>query len=118
MADENEALLVTEPLSQEDKDLFGDYKKLIPINIQGRVFHVPEENTVLRSLQFLELRKEVLTMKWGRFCWNDTVGCCELRYRSSPDAAVSSGRGCQLLAKPGLQIVQLPKGGCLVENAE
>ena len=118
MADDYEALLVTEPLSPEEIDLFGNYKKLIPIKIEGRLFHVPEENTLLRALQYLEIRQKKLTMKWGRFCWNDTVGCCELSYRSSAQGPESRGRGCQLLVKPGLQITALPKGGCLIEDTE
>ena len=118
MADDYEALLVTEPLSQEEIDLFGNYKKLIPINIEGRIFHVPEKNTVLRALQYLEIRKKKLTMKWGRFCWNNTVGCCELSYRSSTQEPETRGRGCQILVKPGLHITELPKGGCFIEGSE
>ena len=118
MATDLQALLVTEPLSQEDIDLFGDYKKLIPIFVEGRMFHVPEANTVLRALQYLEIRKQVLTMKWGRFCWSDTVGCCQFSYRNSADEPEHQAQGCQLLVKPGLEITRLPKGGRLVNDCE
>ncbi len=118
MSDSTEFLVAQEPLSQEDIELFGHYKFLIPITVNRRSFHVPENLSVLRALQYLEVRKEVLTMKWGRFCWNNTVGCCELRYQNSRDEPCCTGRGCQLMVSPGMQITKLPKGGRLVGGTD
>jgi len=118
MADPKGSILVTETLSQEDIDLFGEYRYLIPITIKGRRFHVPEGSTVLRALQYLEIRAKALSMKWGEFCWNDTVGCCELTYRAKPNESVCTGRGCQLMVEAELEILDLPKGGVFTDEED
>ncbi|MCB9651810.1 MAG: hypothetical protein H6730_35215 [Deltaproteobacteria bacterium] len=99
------------PSSDEEVDLFGDYRQLFPIHVLGRLFWVPEDNTVLRALQFLELREGAVRLPYKDYCWNDTKGCCEMRYRPTPEAEVVPARACQTRVAPGLEVVALPKGG-------
>lgn len=104
-------LPVPGPLSEDDIELFGEYEALVPIVVLGEVLPVPEKNSVLRALQYLEIRAHAVRLEWGRYCWNDTKGCCEMAYRQGPGAPVERGRACKIQACPGLEIVELPKGG-------
>lgn len=92
-------------------DLFGAYRHLVPIMVAGVLRPVPESNSVLRALQYLELKHGCVTMEWGRYCWNDTEGCCQMVYRPTPGAEPRAGRACVVQADAGLEIVQLPPGG-------
>ena len=97
--------------SEDDLDLFGEYRYLLPILIEGTRFEVPDDNSVLRGLQYLEIKHGAVKMPWPNYCWNDTEGCCEMTYRRSPGEAPKTGRACQIRAKAGLEIIVLPKGG-------
>lgn len=97
--------------SPDDLDLYGPFRRLLPILIEGELAYVPEDNSVLRCLQYLELKEGSVRMDWGRYCWNNTKGCCEMEYRPSDSEAPRVGRACQVRAEAGLEILQLPKGG-------
>lgn len=99
------------PSSAEELDLFGDYRQLFPIRVLGRTFWVPEDNTLLRALQYLELKEGAVRLPYKDYCWNDTRGCCEARCRPAPGAEVQVVRACQTWVTPGLEVVALPKGG-------
>lgn len=93
--------------SEEHLDLFGAYRYLLPIVVQGRRYLVPEDNSVLRALQYVELTHGSLGLRWPTFCWNNTVGCCHMRYRD-PDGSACTGRACQIEAEAGMVIEALP----------
>lgn len=95
----------------DDLDLFGPFRRLLPILIEGERAFVPEGNSVLRCLQYLELKEGSVKMEWGRYCWNDTKGCCEMSYRLNPAEAPRVGRACRVRAEAGLEILALPRGG-------
>ena len=99
------------PHSDDDIELFGEYRLLFPILIEGRRFLVPEDNYVLRAIQYVEIKHRAVQMPWWDYCWNNTTGCCEMRYKESPDAPERTGRACCTPVKPGMEIVTLPKGG-------
>jgi hypothetical protein len=46
-------------------DFYEPYERLIRIVVLGRVFEVPENNLLLRQMQFVS---EDIGM--GRYCWN------------------------------------------------
>jgi len=98
-------------ISKSDADLYGDYRHLVPITVGGTRRLVPEDNSVLRVLQYLEVKERCVRLEWGKYCWNDTQGCCQIMYRPEPGARTKSGRACTTTATPGLEIVQLPPGG-------
>ncbi len=104
---------VAGPKDRASADLFGDFRQLLPIEVEGVRCLVPEGNSVLRALQYCELEHRNLRMEWGRYCWNDTVGCCAMSYRPTPEAELRVGRACQVQVRAGLQIVLLPRGGRL-----
>jgi hypothetical protein len=111
MADDNAPVPFTGEIPDGHADLFGAYRSLLPIVIEGQRWLVPENNSVLRALQYLELEHRCVKMAWGNYCWNDTKGCCEMTYCPPGDPGPRAGRACQVLVQPGLQIFTLPKGG-------
>lgn len=98
--------------TEQDLELFGPYRELWPIRIEGRVHWVPAGISVLRALQYVVLREGTLELPWANYCWNNTVGCCEMVYQDllSPTPHARSGRACLIHVKPGLDIVRLPRG--------
>lgn len=97
--------------SEDHLDLFGPYRQLHALDIGERRFWVPEDNTVLRALQFVELQTGAIQLPYRDYCWSNTTGCCLMRYREGPGAPERSGRACVVRATPGLCIIRLPKGG-------
>jgi len=97
--------------SPDHLDLFGAYRRLYALDVLGRRFWVPEDNSVLRVLQFVELETGAVKLPYKDYCWDDTDGCCLMRYREGPDAPERNGRACVVRARPGMQITKLPKGG-------
>ncbi len=99
------------PHSDDDVELFGEYRYLFPIVIEGQRFLVPEDNFVLRAIQYVEIKHRALRMPWWDYCWNNTTGCCEMRYKDSAGGVEKVGRACCTPVRPGMEIVKLPKGG-------
>lgn len=101
---------VTGAVPEEEQDLFGDFRRLVPIIVGGVPWYVPENNNLLRALQYLELKHGCVKMEWARFCWNDSTGCCTMLYREYGGEACE-GRACRVEAVPGLEVIELPEGG-------
>ncbi len=57
-----------------NKDIFEPYEKLIPIEICGELYEVPEKNTLLRCLQFLSMD----TVSISDLCWNGECASCQV----------------------------------------
>jgi hypothetical protein len=109
--DPYEPIPVEGELPEEEVELFGSYRALIPISVEGERCPVPEGTSVLRALQYAELKHELVKMDWRRYCWNDTDGCCEMEYRIAGEERVRIGLACRLAVRARLEIVRLPKGG-------
>lgn len=57
-----------------DSEIFEPFKKLIIIEISGEKFEVPENNSLLRCFQYLNLK----TISMGDFCWNGDCANCQV----------------------------------------
>jgi len=58
---------VTEtPGANGTDQVFRPYERLVKIKILGKMFEVPEKNTILRCFQYISPE----TIPYGRFCWN------------------------------------------------
>jgi hypothetical protein len=57
-------------------DVYEPYERLIRIVVLGRAFEVPEDNLLLRQLQFV-----APDIGYGRYCWNGECRYCEIKYR-------------------------------------
>lgn len=55
-------------------DIFEPFEKLVEIKIAGEKKLVPENNNLLRCLQYLDL--EAISM--GEFCWNGDCANCQV----------------------------------------
>jgi hypothetical protein len=81
-------------------DLYEPYEKLIPIEVLGKRFEVPENNILLRQLQFVA--PDVGT---GGYCWNAECRYCEIKYEL--DGRTMTGLACRVKAVPGFKVTKL-----------
>lgn len=83
-------------------DLYEPYDKLIPIVVLGRVLEVPENNLLLRQMQFV-----APDIGSGRYCWNGECRYCEIEYCREPGGAVSSALACRMKGLEGMVLVKI-----------
>jgi NADH dehydrogenase/NADH:ubiquinone oxidoreductase subunit G len=85
--------------------LYRNFERLVEIEIRGRKFQVPENNTCLRAFQFVSPE----TIPYGRFCWNQECQLCRVTYKleGQPDAAARPVLACKVLVAEGMQIIDL-----------
>jgi NADH dehydrogenase/NADH:ubiquinone oxidoreductase subunit G len=81
-----------------DANLFGDYQKLLHVEVLGREIEVPEHNTLLRGLQFAAPE----TISYGRFCWNGSCNNCTVTVRNG--SCESKGQACTMDAREGMHV--------------
>jgi hypothetical protein len=81
------------------------YDKLITVTIEGRVYQVPENNTLLRVLQYMSIE-----LAYTRYCWNGDCRNCAFRYVSRRTGKEVEALGCQMRCFPNMQITRLPEG--------
>jgi hypothetical protein len=81
-------------------DLYEPYHRLIPIEVLGKRFEVPENNILLRQLQFVA--PDVGT---GGYCWNAECRYCEIKYEV--DGRTMTGLACRVKAVPDFKVTKL-----------
>ncbi|MEO8361330.1 MAG: hypothetical protein ABI672_14960 [Vicinamibacteria bacterium] len=81
-------------------DLFEPYEKLIPIEVLGKRFDVPENNILLRQLQFVA--PDVAT---GGYCWNAECRYCEFKYEIA--GRTMTGLACRVKAVAGFKVTKV-----------
>ena len=81
------------------------YEKLITVTINGRNYDVPENNTLLRVLQFMNL-----DLAYSKYCWNGDCRNCAFRYISRRTGKEVEALGCQMRCFPNMVIKRLPEG--------
>ena len=62
---------------------------------------MPDNNCLLRSLQYVAGE----AISYGRFCWNDECGNCEVTCVSPETGAEVVVRACQERVFPGMKVV-------------
>jgi hypothetical protein len=82
-------------------DLLDPYSRLVRIVILGRVFEVPENNLLLRQMQFV-----AADIGSGRYCWNGECRYCEIQYRRPGDAADLPALACRVKGQEGMRITK------------
>jgi len=84
-----------------DPDMFEPYDRLIEIEILGRKYSVPENNSILRCLKFLDME----SISYGDFCWNGECLNCQVWIKNGEkEKAVMA---CRTDAVEGMQIVKM-----------
>jgi hypothetical protein len=82
--------------------VYQPYDKLIRIEILGRVFEVPENNLLLRQMQFV-----APDIGYGQYCWNGECRNCEVAYRAASGAAELPALACRIQGLAGMQVTKL-----------
>ena len=83
-------------------DVYEPWERLIRIVVLGRVLEVPENNLLLRQLQYVS---EDVGM--GRYCWNAECRYCEVHYSRPGDPAEHVGLACRLRGFEGMRVTKL-----------
>jgi hypothetical protein len=83
-------------------DFYEPYERLVRIVVLGRVFQVPENNLLLRQMQFVS--EDIGT---GRYCWNGECRYCEIQYRRDGDAADLPALACRVKGVPDMRITKV-----------
>lgn len=81
-------------------DLYEPFEKLIPIEVLGKRLEVPENNILLRQLQYVA--PDVGT---GGYCWNAECRYCEIRYEV--EGRTMTGLACRVKAVPNFKVTRL-----------
>lgn len=99
-----------------NRKIYGDFTRLVPIIVRGETFEVPEGIPLIRAFQYIQFELGRMTSDWSRFCFNDTIGCCNFEYRGPAEAAPDWGRACCVRVTAGLEVTTLPKGSHLLDG--
>jgi NADH dehydrogenase/NADH:ubiquinone oxidoreductase subunit G len=83
--------------------LLEEYDREVRVRILGREYRVPDNNTLLRILQYLSCE-----ISYSRFCWNGDCHNCMFAYRCGP--GVRKGLACQVKVAEGMEVTDLPEG--------
>lgn len=97
------------PHDEDSLALFGEFRHLWALDWEEQRFWVPEDNSVLRALQYVSLTTGALRFPWRAYCWNDTQGCCEFGLQTPQGP--QTRRACRTRVEPGMRLIRLPKGG-------
>jgi hypothetical protein len=83
-------------------DVYEPWERLVKLVVLGRVFEVPENNILLRQLQYVS---EDVGM--GRYCWNAECRYCEVEYRRPGDDTEHGGLACRIRGTDGMRLVKV-----------
>jgi len=83
--------------------LYRPFERLIEIEIAGRGFQVPENNSLLRALQYLA--PEDIAM--GRFCWNEECQYCRISYDLGEGTPTRNALACKVGVHQGMRLQEL-----------
>ena len=82
-------------------EIFEPYERLIEIDICGKIYKVPENNSILRGLQFLDME----AISYGDFCWNGECINCQVWIKNGDkEKAVMA---CRTDVREGMEILRL-----------
>jgi len=88
---------------QPHPEIFTPFERLVEIEILGRKYRVPENNTILRCLQYLEMDE----VSNADLCWNgDCLNCQAWIDNNGKEKAVIA---CRTDVTDGMKIVRLSK---------
>jgi len=81
--------------------VYEPHEKLVRIVILGRVFQVPENNLLLRQMQFV-----APDIGYGRYCWNAECRYCEIDYQRKPGEAATPALACRIKGLEGMRVTK------------
>lgn len=84
-------------------EMFAPYERLIEVEILGRKRRVPENNSILRCLQFLQID----TISNADLCWNGE--CLNCRVWIEKDGKEKAVISCRTTVVEGMKVVRISK---------
>ena len=85
----------------DNSDIFEPYERLIDIKVLGRVYSVPENNSILRCFQFLEME----SISEGDLCWNGECLNCQVWIKNGEKEKAAIA--CRTNVAEGMQILKI-----------
>lgn len=86
---------------QPHPEMFAPYERLIEIEILGKTYEVPENNSILRCFQFLDLE----SVSDADLCWNGECLLCQVAIQNGDKE--KSVIACRTDAAEGMKIVRI-----------
>jgi len=80
--------------------LFRPFSRLVRITLLDREFEVPENNPLLRSMQYLAPEQ----VSYGPFCWNEECQSCRVTVDLGEGTPLRTALACKLMVQDGLRI--------------
>ena len=88
----------------DEHEIFEPYERLVKIKLLGVERDVPENNSILRGLQFLDMD----AISYGDFCWNGECINCQVWIKNGDkEKAVIA---CRTNVEEGMEIIRLSEG--------
>lgn len=88
----------------DEHEIFEPFDRLVRINLLGVEREVPENNSILRGLQYLDME----AISYGDFCWNgECINCQVWIANGDKEKAVIA---CRTNVEEGMEIVRLSEG--------
>src|SRR5438093_13227914 len=85
------------------ESLLRPFRRLIKLCIWKREFDVPENNTLLRCLQYLAPDG----ISYGRFCWNEDCQYCRVTFDLGEGTAQRAALSCKLMVRDRMRVVEM-----------
>jgi hypothetical protein len=98
--------------------IYGAVVELVPIEVLGRRFEVPEGIPLIRAFQYIQFELGQMICDWSLFCFNDTIGCCNFRVRPPSEATDTLDRACCVRVSENLVVTELPQGCRMLDESE
>lgn len=90
--------------NMDQLEIFEPFDRLVRINICGVEREVPENNSILRGLQYLDME----TVSYGDYCWNGECLNCQVWVKNGDkEKAVMA---CRTNVEDGMEITRLSEG--------
>ena len=89
----------------EPSPLLHPYSHLITIDLLGKPIEVPENNVLLRGLQYLAPE----AVSYGRFCWNEDCQYCRVSYDLGEGTKERAALACKLMVGPGMRVKEVSR---------
>jgi hypothetical protein len=83
--------------------LFQPFSRLVKITLLSQSFEVPENNTLLRCLQYLQPE----AVAYGRFCWNEDCQYCRVSFDLGEGTQKRAALSCKLMVQDGMRLQEL-----------
>ena len=83
------------------RDVFKPFDRLVEIEICGETHRVPENNSLLRCLQYISVE----SISYGDFCWNGECLNCQVWFEAGDKE--KAAMACRTDVEEGMKILRM-----------